>query len=270
MKNKTKKILAGLGLGLVGMSCLTGCTMTDDQKAALDLITEKSDQIINLLEENVKYNNKNLSKEEAAEKIFLARCRWELMDFDEFETTFTTRGYNGIFDEFYLGYSDPTNVMVSQYRKQGNTKVFAGKLNGNYIQITSSDFDKDEHLFWQSAQDGFANREYKTNDFVFGDLVSKFYSGSLGTIEAEQIKDIEVIDNGYKFKIIIKETEGDTEIITESTFIVTFDNYITSIILKQVAIEQETEVSSYDGELNIKYNNINFDALDAKIAELKS
>ena len=51
MKSKTKKILAGACLGLIGMGALTGCGLSADQQAALDLVTEKTDSIINLLEE---------------------------------------------------------------------------------------------------------------------------------------------------------------------------------------------------------------------------
>ena len=69
MKNKTKKILAGACLGLVGMGALTGCSLNDDQKKALDLITEKSDEIVNLLEKNMQLTNSKLSKEEAYKEI---------------------------------------------------------------------------------------------------------------------------------------------------------------------------------------------------------
>ena len=75
MKNKTKKILAGACLGLVGMGCLTGCAMSDEQKAALDLITEKSDEIVNLLEDNLTYNNEKLSKEAAFDMLKHARIK---------------------------------------------------------------------------------------------------------------------------------------------------------------------------------------------------
>ena len=78
MKNKTKKILAGVGLGLVGMGCLTGCSMSDEQKAALDLITEKSDKIVNLLEDNMELQNAQLSKTDAAELVALAQTKLKL------------------------------------------------------------------------------------------------------------------------------------------------------------------------------------------------
>ena len=45
-----KKILAGACLGLVGAIGLTGCSMSEEQQKSLDLVTSKSDEIINLLE----------------------------------------------------------------------------------------------------------------------------------------------------------------------------------------------------------------------------
>ena len=73
MKKKTRNILAGTCLGIVGMGCLTGCSMSAEQQTALDLITDKADEIVDLLEKNMEFNNTKLTKEEAAEKILLAR-----------------------------------------------------------------------------------------------------------------------------------------------------------------------------------------------------
>jgi hypothetical protein len=75
MKNKGKKILAAACLGLVGAGCLTGCAMSDEQKAALDLVTEKTDEIITLIEDNMEYNNQKLSKEAAFDMFRQARLR---------------------------------------------------------------------------------------------------------------------------------------------------------------------------------------------------
>ena len=70
MKNNTKKILAGICLGLVGMGCLTGCAMSDEQKAALDLVTEKTDKIVDLLEDNMEYNNKKISQKKGEKRNY--------------------------------------------------------------------------------------------------------------------------------------------------------------------------------------------------------
>ena len=47
MKNKTKKILAGACLGLVGMGALSGCAMSDNQKKEYKTLMERQYQNLN-------------------------------------------------------------------------------------------------------------------------------------------------------------------------------------------------------------------------------
>ena len=76
MKNKTKKILAIAGLGLVGASCLTGCGLSEEQQSALDKLVGSADKLIELTEDNMAKQNAKLSKEEVVEKIIIARNFW--------------------------------------------------------------------------------------------------------------------------------------------------------------------------------------------------
>ena len=74
MKDKTKKMLAGIGLGAaLGTSgiFMTGCSMSDEQQAALDSIVSKADEIIELVDNQ----NKELSYAEAIRLFEYSRMR---------------------------------------------------------------------------------------------------------------------------------------------------------------------------------------------------
>ena len=271
MKNKTKKFLAGACLGLVGMGCLTGCAMSDEQKSALDLITNKADEIVNLLEDNLEFNNNKLTKEDAAEKILLARAKLDFYDFDQFEMSMIQNAYTGIFDELSSTYtSDENTPFRFLYRKNNNTKVLASvEGEDNFDYIITSDFELDKHYKWTDTMSSMEEREYSTLDFT-----QDFYllnQIGVDTINAEDIKDIVVNENGYLFKIFI-QSEGEK---TEVAISISFDGYLTKIVAKKILkfeqsqYQDENVVSSFL-ECTFKYDNVDFSKLDAKIAELSA
>jgi hypothetical protein len=270
MKNKTKKILAGACLGFVGMGCLTGCAMSDEQKAALDLITEKSDAIVNLLEENMEYNNKKLSKEEAAEKILIGRNVFKFANFDSFEMSMLQNVYYGVFDKFKDSYTkDETTPWRWIYRKDGDTKILATAEGEDLESIKVSDFSTDEHLEWGDGEDSFSSREYDTDDFVF-EYFDRFLSEFVSPeITSEYIKDIVNTEKGYEFSMFVKSPDGALGGDAESRLTITNDGLITKWICK-VVLNDEYDYTSYYVEFNFKYNDIDFSSVDAKIAELNS
>ena len=71
MKNKSKKILAGIGIGVMGALALTGCSMSDEQQAALDKVVGKVDKVIELVENQ----NRELSHAEAIRLYEFAKTR---------------------------------------------------------------------------------------------------------------------------------------------------------------------------------------------------
>ena len=268
MNNKIKNILAGACLGLVGIGCLTCCSMSDEQKKALDLVTEKSDEIVNLLEENLEYKNKQLSKEDAAEKILLARSRWKLLQFDEFEYSMIQNSYYGMFDKLKSTYtSDATTPWRWIYRNTEDTKVFATAEGVEFDSIRLSNFNENKTLEWSAGENSFTDREYDSYDFLINiDVLDQI---GITTITSEQIKDIEIVENGYVFRVLIEEDNSYSEV----TFNVTFDNYITSFIVKNIMTDEyngESWLESWLIECQYKYDNVDFTALDAKIVELSS
>ena len=275
MNKKTKMLLAGACMGLVGFGCLTGCSLTDEQTKAINLVTEKSDAIITLLEENMDYNNKKMSKEDAIEKIHLALSNWYFCAFDELEVEYGQVNYQGIFDK--KGNSYLTKIL---YKESGATKKTAyytndeSQLELGSIQI--SNFETNGHKRWNKGETTFSNLAYSTQLWDISSIIDLNATGTsivLDTLTAEDITDIQVTESGYEFKIIsseVVETDGKTN--TEITIKVSFDGYFTQILGKAI-VRHGTEMYHKDIEsitfgATFKYSNVDFTAVDAKIAEL--
>ena len=223
-----------------------------------------------LLEENLEYKNKQLSKEDAAEKILLARSRWKLQQFDEFEWSMIQNSYYGIFDGLKSTYtSDENTPWRIIYRDTGSTKVMASAEDNTWDHIVISNFTEDNHLVWSDGDNSLSAREYNSLDFYLTDV---FKTVGITTITSEQVKDIEILEDGYVFKVIIEDGDPlDVVSYTEVTFNVSFDNYITSFTLKNIIDIQDglgQEFESWFIECHFKYDNVDFTSLDAKIAEL--
>lgn len=272
MNKKTKMLFAGACMGLVGFGCLTGCSLTDEQTKAINLVTEKSDAIITLLEENMDYNNKKMSKEDAIEKIHLALSNWYFCAFDELEVEYGQVNYQGIFDK--KGNSYLTKIL---YKESGATKTKAGIDKNGVFVIGISNFETDEHKKWDTASNDttFIDVEYSSQlwDVSTALHLNEIVGITLDSLTAEDITDIQVTESGYEFKIVnseVIETDGKTN--TEITIKVSFDGYFTQILGKTI-VRHGTEmyhkdIGSITFGVTFKYSNVDFTAVDAKIAEL--
>jgi len=201
MKNKTKKILAGACLGLVGMGCLTGCAMSDEQKKALDLITEKSDEIINLLEDNMSMQNTKLTKEEAAEKILIARNFWLDSKYDVL-LSFTQTQYEGLYDKVLGG---PVNAKLYINKNENGFRYAETFDDGNDSEqfYIKQDNVNEVYYSWSSGNSGFRQKQYHQAESI-GHLheLDILYSFEFGEISSEMIKNLEILEDGsYKFTI---------------------------------------------------------------------
>lgn len=264
MKNKTKKILAGACLGLVGMGCLTGCAMNDDQKAALDLITEKSDEIVALLEENMQLTNSKLSKQEAYEKIMLAINKLTVGMLDQVHISETYKEYSGVFDS-----EEENEIFNMYYKKDGNKKVLATVEDGEINLINISTFGTNAtHYGWKKGDSSMSEREYSHSDF----LISRYDISEecgLDEITADDIYDIVVNEDTYEFKVFFKNgvETGLMEIIVSK------DGYL--LQNKYIGLElnnghENVRYNGYISEVKYEYENIDFTAIDEKIAELQN
>ena len=90
MKNKAKKILAGVGLGIVGAMTLTGCTMSSEQMDAINKVVEKTDEIIELVDRN----NKQLERQDAILLYKYARAKLQLNKNNVWDNLIVDATYN--------------------------------------------------------------------------------------------------------------------------------------------------------------------------------
>ena len=264
MKNKTKKLLTGVCLSIVGAGCLAGCSMSDEQKAALDLITEKSDAIVNLLEENMQLNNNKLSKEEAYEKILIAVNRIVIGNIDQLHISQECYDYYGVFDGIEESAGNGKSDVY--FRKNGDEKFIVTSKNDNINGITLSNFSTNKHYSWETGQTNLQERTYSHDDF----LLSRYdlsQDADLGSIAPEDIYDIVINKDSYDFKVLyISEAEkGVMEISVSKT------GYLLQV--KYESLEKSGLEGNYNAyKVNIKYSydNIDFSVVDSKIASLQA
>ena len=173
MENKAKKILAGVGLGLVGMSCLTGCSLTDSQQKALDLLTEKSDEIISLLEENLELTNSQLSKADAIELLGLARTKLSLGKYNELLMKTTSAAYEGFFEK-KIGYAQSNAPYV--YYKKTNDMIYTAlcDFDSSLSILQTANFVNNEAYTYNAKSDEKQENTYTSGMFDMGILLNSF------------------------------------------------------------------------------------------------
>ncbi len=263
MKNKWKNLLAVGCIGVASTGMLAGCSMSADQKEALDLMTDKADDIIELLEDNMTYTRTTLSKEEAAEKILLGRNYWALGSFDQLELTTTEMHYDGKFDKEQFEPSERKTL----YKKTDNSKYVAHLYDNEIGNIIVSNFTTDKHYVYENSETpSFEERTYSSKDFVEDlDLLSVM---GVGTITTDNIKDIEPLSDGYRFKILNPNGMTTGYDAHEITIEVMNSGYITSIAVRGVVKLSENSYYSAIAKATYKYDNIDFSITENKLAEL--
>lgn len=303
MKNKTKKILATACMGLVGMGLLTGCSMTDEQKAALDLITEKSDEIVNLLEENMQLQNSQLSKTDAVELVALAQTKLKLNIYDELYMKTTSTAYEGFFEK-KLGAAQ-SNAPFVYYKKTDAMKYGAlCDFDGSLVIIQKADFENNFAYMYNAKLDQKQATEFSSGMFDLGSQVDPLSLIGLTHIAVDDIVNIETTEYGYKFNILAtvykSNNDGGIEnhIVTTymSTFEITKDanfksgtfnvvnkSYTAEEVEKvdgQVVLDEDglpvlnvytcKNISSITYDVEYQYEGINFGFIDDKIAEIEA
>ena len=301
MKNKIKNVLAGACLGLVGMGFLTGCSMTVDQKAALDLITEKSDEIVRLLEENMELQNEQLSKTDAVELVALARTKLLLNKYDELYMKTESQAYDGFWEKSRG--SAQGNAPFVYYKKTDTMKYVAlCDFDGSLFSIQKADFENNTAYNYDAKDNEKTDTEFESGMFDLSSQVDIMTLIGLKEISVEDIVNIESTENGYKFNILVTihnmenvGTRGYQMITVMATFEITKDANLKSgtfdYVSKYYDIDQlekddeEKVVLGEDGLPNIisacknvvsltynveyKYSDIDFKFIEDKITEIE-
>ena len=228
MKNKTKKILAGICFGLIGTTCLAGCSMSKEQKATLDLLTEKSDEIVEILEENINYNNQKLTKEAAFDMFREAKHKSSYL-LDEssilninFTATNVLTGEkllekSPIYDfstDVKKLFDNNNNVVKFDLNSENNSYV--ASYNGQQIELTRK--EASEHV-----------------KYVNIDVFSMIGLTSIN-IGVENITNVTYDENGYKFNVIYSVMrENNENDFDKDTFYCTFN--IKDYLFKSIDIQ---------------------------------
>lgn len=295
MKSKTKKILAGLALGVVGASALTGCAMTDEQQAVLDKVVSKTDELVDLIDKNMQYQNSQITKEEAVEKLLIAMNMSTFAKFDQFKMEADGKLYNGVYD--YLMPEDKWGKLEYFYKRGEDYKYSVLIQNDTICEFTKSNFKTNNHYEYGCNADVEYFREVEYSSSMWCDNLLD--NTLLFTkITSDDIVNINVIDNGYEFDVCYLEFLGDSVVDIYDITIKMVDNKIVSQRVNDICYEFPegalTEFKDENGGLTLsiydlmnnvdttnlkvstgeyvityKYNNIDFTNIDAKFAEIE-
>ena len=274
-KGKMTKILAAAGLGVMGATLFAGCSLTDEQQNALDLVAEKADKIIELTEKNMQLTNSQLSKSDAAEMILLARTKLALGLYDEMYVNTIGTAYKGYFDKV-VGNAQGIAPHV-YFRKTNDFKyVGLGDYDGTLVVVTKADFTNNKTYTYTEA--GTVESDYDSNCFDLSSQLDIFGMLGFGTVTAEDIVNVENLQDSYKFNLMrsFYDPSGDSvsihivlstvEISKTGDILGCEFDLVNKVLPKEnVKLDGEDVVEGVDGMPIIEnYDDIRVDALNYK------
>ncbi len=208
MKKFTKG-LAICGAVLMGSTMFAGCSLTAEQQNAIDTLTSKADELVQVIDKQ----NKQLSKKEAAEMIELGRSEisylWESTNmFAEMKIVYGTSVYDTNFKAengeygYEIGYT---------FSKDVHNQVLLGlgtweSNNEEEIEFFKDDY-KNQISYGYDYEEGITVGEEGWDDEVFLTGADAMGYGSLERIYEEDIYDvIQHEDGSYEFVLYTERT----------------------------------------------------------------
>lgn len=263
MKDKTKKILAGVALGCIGATTLAGCSMSDEQQAALDKVVNKADEIVKLVENQ----NKQLSKQEAYEMIVFSDNVFKFGLVEDVEIKVSGKRYFNYFEKE----EDAPDDQTVKFRLKDNVKYFQlitydeDRGEGTFNVI--ADYTNNIYHYWNTENETLTEENALTYEdsaiYTIGGNLLSFIKYADCTVD--DIVDIEVSeDNQYSFKFFKENTDENTGYVTSNMFnIIVKDNLIRkaekySVIEDLEAALNEIKIHSEYVCAEFNYDN-NFD-----------
>lgn len=265
MKNKTKRILAGLGFGLVGAMTLTGCAMSDEQQAALDKVVNKADQIVALVEKQ----NKQLSKQNAYEMIVLSNNAFKLGLLEQVQIKVGGTDYDGYFEKKEA--DQPCDQRL-KYKLKDGVKFYECtnyEEEGEWTLSVVADYNNDIYHYWNTDNESMELEYDDTTDFTIGGDLLDFIDFSDCT--QEDIYDItEQEDGSYKFTCFLEyEAAGGNYFYTQRFDIVVKDNLVQKAEKYSLCERtSDNEITSSYCYAEFEYDNVDFSTLEAKYKQL--
>ena len=181
MNNKIKNILAGISLGIVGMGCLTGCSMSAEQQHALDKVVDKADEVVSLIEKQ----NKELTFAEAVRLYEYAKTkllvnldnRWDNLRIKIHQTT----------TENSLECGNVIDAEYHLFKKSDDKRVVY------YTYSTTSDKNPERN---HSEIAGYYDNTHSSSDYISEAYTYVSDLLDFGEVVEENIVNVETQENG--------------------------------------------------------------------------
>ena len=304
MKNKTKKILAGLALGVTGMAALTGCSgLTTEQQNQLNSALTKIDSLIDVMEEQ---KTNALTKEGVYAKLHFAKNQLLKFDLAKLKIFAKSTIYDNMFTiketsegESIISYfSNNIEKYVSVSSYDGSTSYAKKNYNNgkaykyvDYKDSAKSDvYEEYNNFMRKSSEFADINESSKYGQFLayYG---RSYLAGSLEQIFSDlnivsfnyednkiKLKIFNVLDGANRFDEVDITIENDliTSVcvnmykVTEDRFNIMKDWSYFEIINSIYSSSIGDVVSREEGILVFDYSDFDTSAYDAKFAEIES
>ena len=262
MKNKIKKAIATIGLGVVGCASLAGCSLSGDQQATIDSLFDKADGLTNKLEQVLDNQNKQYSRQDIVDKIMLTRLNFSMANYNNVHCLIKLASYN----DFFADSQDEELpiYMNSYYRYKNNVKCGASlDNNGKVSNISVKDYNNDIEYTWVSAErtgeatDRFQLLEDKEEMPAWTinqlDVFSQLASSVM--ISENDIRDIKVDGDKISFKIIQTRIDEEDDAYFENILYVEYTgDYLTSVKGSTVKYDYSESGFKKDEEGNMCYS----------------
>ena len=227
MKSKTKKILAGVGLGIIGMGCLTGCSLTDDQMGAIDKVVDKTDLLIDLMEKS----NGKLNYEEACRLFKYARQRLTLNLDNVWDNIAVTQEITS--NEKYPG----TDSSFVEYKANSHFYKFNDGKRVIYGISNSGDEELVEGLYMSEVEvDAEGETEPESGGgmelvqtITFTSVAQNVQTNMFKTMDfdANDIVDCKIDENGiYSIVVTTTMTDDETDYVVVIDMKISQDGYL--------------------------------------------
>ncbi len=280
MKNKIKKTLATIGLGVVGCASLAGCSLTGDQQANIDKLFDKADDLSTKLEQVLDKQNKQYSEQDIVDKIMLTRLNFTMATYNDVRLLVKMQNYEGYFAnsqkedlpvmmDVYYRYQDNIKVLSANYNDYSEHRIYKKDYNKNIDYSwsiyedeneTVEDFkiieDKDEKLYWSMSQ---------------MDAFNQFMSGYT-SITANDIYNIKVDGDKLTFDIVVKVLDEEPSHFSIRKAKVEYDGeYITKLEANMVEYHYSSTEFEKDEQGNVKFDAYGIPvAKDSDLVEMET
>lgn len=230
MKMKTKKILAGICIGIAGMGLLAGCSLSDEQMEAVDKLTKNTETLVDSLDRYLESSNSKLDKNTAFDMLREARMKSmyivgdsevmsaKMIMTDNFNSTTPKMYGHSIFDyrgDFHKTISILEDGSVSAVEKSTeleNVNSYFATYN-DYNSITLKEVSAERYMseinqsidpfaqlgIYQLTIDEITNVKYENGEYTFNIIKTRI-------VENNHIND-EIVTSKFTYimNIVVKD-----------------------------------------------------------------